>query len=181
MVTTRQPDLYLLRNFLLLQYSASPEDALSATPLIAALHAAIPEACVAVAACGPALDVLSSAPGIDHLVRTPSPTTSIIAAARALRSAKPFGREHYAVLLPLGNDTPRNLLTSILGASPTRVGFVETTGLVTLAIRYDDRLSDIANNLSIVAALGYSAELLEALRSDPTLIEPRPTPLHPTA
>jgi ADP-heptose:LPS heptosyltransferase len=181
MVTPRQPDLHLLRNFLLLQYSDSPEDALAATPLIAALHAAIPEACVAVTASGSALDVFSSTPGVDHLLRTPSPTTSVTAAARALRSARPFGREHYTVLLPLGNDTPRTLLTAILGASPTRVGFAQSTGLVTLSIRYDDRLSDIANNLSIIAALGHSAELLEALRSDPTLIEPWSAPLHPSA
>jgi hypothetical protein len=169
MVTPRQPNASILNNFLLMQYSDSREDAINATPLIAALHASV-------AAANPAIDVFDGIPGMRKLIATPSPQQNFRGAIQALRSAKPFGREHFATLFTIGNESSRNLFAAMLSSHSSRIGFTETPELVTILLRYDDRISPVANNLSIIAALGHSAALLEALRSDPELIEPRSYP-----
>lgn len=176
MVTPRQPSASILNNFLLMQYSDSREDAINATPLIAALHASVPDATVVVAAANPAINVFEGMPGVRKLIATPSPQQNFRGAIQALRSAKPFGREHFATLFTIGNESSRNLFAAMLSTHSSRIGFTETPELVTILLRFDDRISPVANNLSIIAALGHSAALLEALRSDPKLIEPRSYP-----
>jgi ADP-heptose:LPS heptosyltransferase len=92
-ITRRQPELSTIRNFLLLQYPLALGTAIHATPLIAALHAAIPDARIAAAASGFALDVLRGNPGLERLVPTPSPLHEFMPAVRGLRKAHFFDRE----------------------------------------------------------------------------------------
>jgi ADP-heptose:LPS heptosyltransferase len=171
-ITRRQPELSTIRNFLLLQYPLALGTAIHATPLIAALHAAIPDARIAAAASGFALDVLRGNPGLERLVPTPSPLHEFLPAARSLRKAHFFDREAYAVLLTTGNERSRIMLAAVFGTSPTRVGFTLMPELAAVPLRFDPRISQIANNLCIVAALGHGPALLEQLQANPALIEP---------
>jgi ADP-heptose:LPS heptosyltransferase len=172
MVHPRQPDLADIRNFLLLQYPLALSTAIHATPLIAAIHVAIPGARVAAAASGVALDILRGNPGLETIVSTPSPLHEFLPAANAIRRAKPFGRERYAVLLTTGNEHSRIILAALLSGSPTRVGFTLAPELATAHLYYDSRISEIANNLRIIEALGHGPALLEQLQANPALLEP---------
>ena len=176
MVHPTQPDLSDVRNFLLLQYPLALGTAIHATPLIAAIHAAIPDARVVAAASGFALEVLRGNPGLERLISTPSPLRELLPAANAIRKAKPFGRERYAVLLTTGNERSRITLAALLSGSPTRVGLTIVPELTREHLRYDPRISQIANNLRILEALGHGPSLLEQLQSNPSLLEPQVFP-----
>ncbi len=171
-----QPELAEVRNFLLLQHPLALGTAIHATPLIAAIHAVLPEARVAAAASGFALEILRQNPGLEALVSTPSPLREMPASARALRRAKPFGREPHAVLLTTGNERSRVILSALLAGSPVRAGFTLLPELAAAHLRFDPRLSQIANNLRILDMLGHGPALLEQLRANPDLLEPQVFP-----
>jgi ADP-heptose:LPS heptosyltransferase len=171
-----QPELSEVRNFLLLQYPLALGTAIHATPLIAALHAAIPGARVSAAASGFALEILRGNPGLERLVPTPSPLRELLPAANAIRKAKVFGRERYAVLLTTGNERSRVILAAMLSGSPTRVGFTLVPELAREYMHFDPRISQIANNLRIIELLGHGPALLEQLQANPALIEPQVFP-----
>jgi hypothetical protein len=99
-----QPKLSAFRNFLLLQYQTALGTAVHATPLIAALHAAVPGTRVAAAASGFALGVLQANPGLERLVATRSPLNDLRGAISDLRNANFFGGEPFAVLQTTGNE-----------------------------------------------------------------------------
>ena len=172
MVHPSQPELSEVRNFLLLQYPLALGTAVHATPLIAAIHAAIPDARVSAAASGFALEVLRGNPGIERLIPTPTPLRELLPAANAIRRANVFGRERYAVLLTTGNERSRIILAALLSGSPTRVGFTLVPELAVETLRFDPRISQIANNLRILESLGHGPALLEQLQSNPGLLEP---------
>jgi ADP-heptose:LPS heptosyltransferase len=176
MVHPRQPDLADIRNFLLLQYPLALGTAIHATPLIAAIHAAIPGARVSAAASGFALEILRNNPGLERLIATPSPLRELLPAANAIRHANVFGRERYAVLLTTGNERSRVILSALLSGSPNRVGFTLLPELAAEHLRFDPRLSQIANNLRILEILGHGPALLDQLQSNPNLIEPQVFP-----
>jgi ADP-heptose:LPS heptosyltransferase len=176
MVHPPQPDLSDIRNFLLLQYQSALGTAIHATPLIAAIHAVIPDARISAAASGFALDILRNNPGLETLIATPSPLRELLPAANAIRRAKIFGREPYAVLLTTGNERSRVILAAVLSASPTRAGFTLVPELAAAPLHYDPRISQIANNLRILEALGHGPVLLDQLQSNPALLEPQVFP-----
>lgn len=176
MVHSRPPELQEIRNFLLLQYPLALGTAIHATPLIAALHAAIPDARVAAVASGFAWEILRGNPGLEQVVETPSPLRDLRGAASAIRRAKIFGYEHYAVLLTTGNERSRIILAALLGGGMNRVGFTLVPELASACLQYDPRISQIANNLRIVEALGHGPTLLEQLHQHPELLEPRVFP-----
>ncbi len=176
MVHTRPPELAAIRNFLLLQYPLALGTAIHAIPLIAALHAAVPGARVVAAASGFALEVLRGNPGLERVIATPSPLRELLPAANAIRRAKVFGCEHYAVLLTTGNERSRTMLASVLAGAVNRVGFTIVPELAEVSLQYDPRISQIANNLRIVGALGHGAALVEKLEEDPGLLEPQVFP-----
>lgn len=93
-------------------------------------------------------------------------------AVRSLRKAHIFDREAYAVLLTTGNERSRIMLAALLAAGPTRVGFTLMPELAAVPLTFDPRISQIANNLRIVAALGHAPALLEQLQRDPDLPDP---------
>ncbi len=176
MVHPTQPDLADIRNFLLLQHPLALGTAIHATPLIAAIHAAIPGARVSAAASGFAVEILRNNPGLETLVPTPSPLRELLPAANALRRAKPFGRERHVVLLTTGNERSRVILSALLAGSPTRVGFTLLPELAADHLRFDPRLSQIANNLRILELLGHGPALLDQLQQNPSLLEPQVFP-----
>jgi ADP-heptose:LPS heptosyltransferase len=166
------PALADIRNFLLLQYPGALGTAIHATPLIAALHASIPGARIAATASGFALDILRGNPGLERLIPTPNPLREIAPAARAIRRANVFGGEPFATILTTGNERSRIIISALLSGSRTRVGFTLLPELAAALLHFDPRLSQIANNLRIVEALGHAPALLEQLRSNPSLMEP---------
>jgi ADP-heptose:LPS heptosyltransferase len=97
----------------------------------------------------------------------------LLPAAQAIRKAKVFGRERYAVLLTTGNERSRVILAAMLSGSPTRVGFTLVPELASAYLHYDPRISQIANNLRIIEVLGHGSALLEQLQANPALIEPQ--------
>jgi len=167
MVHPTQPDLADIRNFLLLQYPSALGVAIHATPLIAALHAAIPDARVSVASNGVALEVLRNHPGLERLVPTPNPLNGLWPAANAIRKAKIF-----ATLLTTGNERSRIILSALFAYSPLRAGFTLLPELATGHLRFAPRLSQIANNLRIIELLGHGPALLDQLQANPSLLEP---------
>jgi ADP-heptose:LPS heptosyltransferase len=172
MLHPTQPELSNIRNFLLLQYQSALGTSIHATPLIAAIHATIPDARVSAVASGISLEVLRGNPGLEQLIPAPNPLHELLPAANAIRRAKPFGREHYAVLLTTGNRRSRVILSALLSGSPTRVGFTLVPELAAAPLHRSRRISQIANNLRILEALGHGPALLEQLQANPTLIEP---------
>jgi ADP-heptose:LPS heptosyltransferase len=172
-VAGNAPPLVELRNFLLLQYPLALGTAIHATPLIAALHASVPGARVAAAASGFGLAVLQGNPGLEQLVETPSPLTNLRGTVKALRSAKFFAGEPFAVLQTQGNERSRVTLAAMLSGGHRRVGFAVLPELTEVRLRFDPRVSQIANNLRIVEALGHGSALMAALQRDPDLAEPR--------
>jgi ADP-heptose:LPS heptosyltransferase len=176
MVHPHQPDLADITNFLLLQYPQALGTAIHATPLISAIHDAIPGARIAAAASGFALEILRNNPGLERVVATPSPLRELLPAANAIRRANVFGRERYAVLLTTGNERSRVILSALLAGAPTRAGFTLVPELAAAHLTFDPRLSQIANNLRILELLGHGSALLHQLQSNPSLIEPQVFP-----
>lgn len=176
MVHTNPPDLADIHNFLLLQHPQALGTAIHATPLIAAIHAVIPNARVSAAASGFALEILRNNPGLETLIPTPNPLRELLPAASALRRAKPFGREHHITLLTTGNERSRIMLSALLAGSPLRAGFTVLPELAAAHLSFDPRLSQIANNLRLLELLGHGPELLHQLQANPNLIEPQVFP-----
>jgi ADP-heptose:LPS heptosyltransferase len=171
-----QPKLSAFRNFLLLQYQTALGTAVHATPLIAALHAAVPGTRVAAAASGFALGVLQANPGLERLVATRSPLNDLRGAISDLRNANFFGGEPFAVLQTTGNERTLISFAAMAARGHTRVGLTVAPQLSSAPLQFDYRLSQIANNLRIVQALGHGSSLLQRLQSHPELIEPQVFP-----
>jgi ADP-heptose:LPS heptosyltransferase len=174
--THKQPTLSGLRNFVLLQYPLALGTAIHATPLLAALRAVLPDAHIAVAASGFALEILRGNPNLDRLVETPSPITDMRPAVRALRTAKFFPGKPFAALQTTGNERSRVAIAALRSGMHTRVGFTVAPELSAAPLTYDPRISQIANNLRLIEALGHGKTLLQRLQSHPNLLEPRVYP-----
>jgi len=159
-----------------LQYPLALGTAIHATPLIPAIHAAVPGARIAAAASGFALEVLRGNPGLERLVATPSPLSDLRGAVSALRAARFFGGEPFVVLQTTGNERSRIVLAAALSGGPLRVGHTVVPQLSAAALAFDYRLSQIANNLRIVEALGHGPALIAALEADAGLVEPQVFP-----
>ena len=174
--TRKQSALSGLRNFMLLQYPLALGTAIHATPLLAALRAVLPDAHIAAAANGFALEILRGNPNLDRLVETPSPLTDVRGAVRALRTAKFFPGKPFATLQTTGNERSRVAIAALRSGMHTRVGFTVAPQLSAAPLTYDPRISQIANNLRIIEALGHGKTLLQRLQSHPNLLEPRVYP-----
>jgi ADP-heptose:LPS heptosyltransferase len=174
--TRKQSALSGLRNFMLLQYPLALGTAIHATPLLAALRAVLPDAHIAAAANGFALEILRGNPNLDRLVETPSPLTDVRGAVRALRTSKFFPGKPFATLQTTGNERSRVAIAALRSGMHTRVGFTVAPQLSAAPLTYDPRISQIANNLRIIEALGHGKTLLQRLQSHPNLLEPRVYP-----
>ena len=152
---SRNGSLREIRNFLLLQYPAALGTAIHATPLIPALRHAVPGCRIVVAASGFALDVFRNNPGIDRLIETPNPLKDLNGAVKGLRRELPFRGMAYATLTSTGNERTRVAMQALLGEASIRVGFTVVPQLYRRPLTFDRTLSQIANNLRMVEALGH--------------------------
>ena len=150
-----------ISNFLLLQHATALGTAIHATPLIPALRAAIPSCRIVVVASGFGVDVFRNNPGVHQLIETPSPLKDLRGAVRILRSQHPFRGSNYATLAPIGNERTKVLAQSMLSGFSQRVGFTVVPQLYRAPLAFDDTRSQIANNLSILQALGHPPRLFE--------------------
>jgi ADP-heptose:LPS heptosyltransferase len=64
----------------------------------------------------------------------------------------------------------------MLSGASNRVGFTVVPELARDYLHYDPRISQIANNLRILEALGHGPALLEQLQANPALLEPQVFP-----
>jgi ADP-heptose:LPS heptosyltransferase len=150
-----------IKNFLLLQYPQALGTVIHATPLIPALRHAVPDCGIAVASSGFATEVFRNNPGVDHLFTTPTPFENLKAAVHSLRRQNPFTGVPYAVITSTGNERTRVAAQAILSSSPLRVGFTLAPQLYRAPLSFDRSSSQIANNLRIIEALGYSPRHFE--------------------
>ncbi len=165
-----------IRHFLLLEHSLALGTALHGTPLLSALRAVLPESRIIAATSGFGWGVLQGNPQLERLIAMPSPFADLRGAVSALRAAKVFEGETYAVLQTTGNGRTRVTLGAMMSGGHTRVGFNVYPELTSAAVAFDPQQSQIANNLRIVAALGHGAAMEHLLREEPSLAEPRVYP-----
>jgi ADP-heptose:LPS heptosyltransferase len=154
-------ELSSFRNFLLLQHARALGTVVHATPLIPALREAMPDARIAVAASGFALEVLRNNPGIERLIETPSPLADWRGAAQVLRRENPFRGGDFVILTPVGNDRTKIGLQTLFVGAGARVGFTQVPSLYRAAFEFDYAKSQIENNLAIVGALGHPVRHFE--------------------
>ena len=172
MVADPYPDLSRYRNFLILQHPLALGTAIHATPLISVLRAALPDARLIATASGFSLGLLRGNPGLNELIRTPSPLSDLRGAVTAMRAARFFRGEPYAVLQTLGNGRTRITLAAMLSGGHVRAGFVVHPELAAAPLAFDPTRSQIANNLEIVRAMGHEDAMRAAIATDPMLAEP---------
>ncbi len=145
-----------IRRFLFLFHPAALGSAVHATPLFAALRAAVPHATITVCASGFGLEILRHNPAVDHLIESPDPNKDFFGAMMSIRRARPLqGSEPYATILSASNKRPALALAATLAAAENLVGFSVAPDLLRLPLLYDSELSQIANDLRIVVALGH--------------------------
>lgn len=149
------------RNCLLLEHATALGTVVHATPLIPALHEAMPEARIVVAASGFGLEVFRNNPGIERLIETPSPLRDWRAAAQVLRRENPFRDGEYVLVTPVGNERTKIALQTLFAGAGARVGFTQVPALYDAGFAFDYGKSQIDNNLSIVTALGHRAHHFE--------------------
>jgi ADP-heptose:LPS heptosyltransferase len=162
-----------VRNFLLLQHQFAVGTAIHATPVFSTLRAALPGARIAVAASGPALQILQHNPHINHLMETPNPNRDLAGAVLALLERRPFHGEPFAALQTTGNERSAMTFAAMLSGGHTRVGFTTLPQLTTLPLAFDSSISQITNNLRLIAAIGHGESMASALAARPDLAEPQ--------
>lgn len=149
-------DLRGMTNFLVLQHSSALGNVVHTTPLMPALREAVPGCRIIVAASGMSREVCRVDPDVERVIETANPTKDWKTAARDLRGAAPFGREPFCTLTPTGNERTTVVLQSMMSGGWRRVGFTVVPRMFVTALKYDHGLSQIANNLRIVTALGHT-------------------------
>jgi ADP-heptose:LPS heptosyltransferase len=148
--------LRAINNFLLLQHASALGTVVHATPLIPALHAAVPHARIVVAASGSALEIFRGNPGVDTLLPIPDPTRHPLAAARALRKTLAFDQP-FATITTSGNERSGIALAAWLIGAENLAGFTLAPEIYRVPLTFDPAVSKIANNLSLIEALGHPA------------------------
>ena len=159
--TKSSSPLHEISNFLLLQHPSALGTAIHATPLIPALRHAVPGCRIAVAASGFALDVFRNNPGVDSLIETPNPFEDLKGAAQSLRAQNPFRERQYVVLTSTGNERTKIAAQAMLTGAAPRIGFTVAPQLYRIPLTFDPALSQIANNLRILEALGHPPQHFE--------------------
>ncbi len=130
------------------------------TPLIAGLREAFHDCRIVVVASGLSRGVYRNDPNVEAVIDTPAPAVDLQGAVAALRRAKPFGTDPFLTITPMGNERTTVALQSMLGPGWRRAGFTLVPEAYWLPIALDRSLSQIANNLRIVAALrGHIGEI----------------------
>ena len=151
-----QIPLAQITNFLLLQHSTALGAVVHATPMVSALKQSVPGCRIAVAASGMAIEIFRANPGVEAVLKTPSPLKDLWGAAAALRRSHPFPGEPSATVTSVANERTRIALSAMLAGARNRVGFTVVPKLYRAPLQFDRRASVIANNLRLVNALGHA-------------------------
>jgi ADP-heptose:LPS heptosyltransferase len=162
--TWSAPDTPLedIRTFVILQHATALGTAIHSTPIIPALRSAVPDAHIVVAASGFGLEVFRNNPGVDVLVEMPSPIHNS-QAKKVLAQHLPAAP--FATLTPTGNERTAIALAARFAKAGNLCGFTLAPELYRKPLSYDPELSQIANNLRLVEALGHAP----ASPSDPQI------------
>ena len=155
----RAGELRELKQFVLLQYAPALGSVVHATPLVAALRAAVPDANIIVCASGFAREIYRGNPAVDKLVITPNPTEQLFPAVAAIRRALPRGR--FATLTTPFSDRRAVGLSAVLAGAQNLVGFTGVPELYRAPLPFDPGKSQIANHLWIMQALGHDVRHYE--------------------
>jgi ADP-heptose:LPS heptosyltransferase len=146
------------RTLLILQYQMPLGCCVHGTPLYAAIKQANPSITLIVATRGLGLATLQHDPNIDHLIATPDPMTSRVAAWRVAQYLRRELRaRHLAPDLILQDAANRAgtyaLFALFLRLAPT-AGFADAPALYDTHLPYNDHLSLLDNNLRLTALIG---------------------------
>jgi ADP-heptose:LPS heptosyltransferase len=150
------------RRFLFLQYETALGTAVHATPTYEALRKAVPDAVITVLSSGLPYDVLKYNPNIDSIIRTPHPLKEWGKAVRFFLTRLWKTRKAYdCVITDSGNRRSCFALLAFLTGVRRRIGFETSLNLNHASLAYDPDKSVLANNLSLIEALGYACEQVE--------------------
>jgi ADP-heptose:LPS heptosyltransferase len=155
-------DLTAARRFLFLMYSPALGTSLTETPVLEALKSVCPDCQIGVAAAGLPYEVIRNSPHVAYSWRTPSAETDLLGAAGELRrQLRNSGFSPEFVCTNSWNRRTKTVLLGYLAGRFCRIGFAVHPELLEHSIQYDDRLSIIENNLSLLSLLGSSFKHLE--------------------
>jgi len=145
-----------IRNFLFPQFQPALGCVVHVTPVIDAIRFAVPGARIVGAMSGIALDVFRHHPGLDVLHPVPDPVSNLRTTARELRRIiDDFRGEPYCVLMTSGTHRAAVALAAMLSGNGVRVGISTAPRLMHIPVLFDPALSQIANNLRVVQAVGH--------------------------
>lgn len=155
---TDPASLRRIRNFILPQFQVSLGCTVHATPVVEALHQAVPDARVIGVMSGLALEVFRFHPGLERIVTVPNPSGNVLSSSRAIRRViNDFHGEPYCVVLTDGDENVRAsvALAAMLSGNGVRGGATVAPSLVHLPVRRNPGESLIAGNLRLVKLLGH--------------------------
>jgi len=147
-----------IRNFVLPQFQVSLGCTVHATPIVEALHQAVPDARIVGVMSGLALEVFRFHAGLDRIVTVPNPSGNLLSSSRAIRRViDDFHGEPYCVVLTDGDENVRAsvALAAMLSGRGVRGGVTVAPLLVHLPVWRDVSESLIAGNLRLVKLLGH--------------------------
>ena len=155
-------DLRAIRNFLFLQYDTPLGSAVHATPLFAALRAALPDAQIALAASPMAASVLEHNPHINSCTVTADPMRDFFGALRDVhRIYEQLPPGEVCIATTLGNQRSRLAFLAAMAGRAVRVGYMLATPIFDLPLTYHFGISQIDANLEILRTLGHAATAQE--------------------
>ncbi len=145
-----------LNRFLIVEHATALGSVIHATPLAEALRKAVPDARIYVLGSGFAADAFLGNPAIDGFWPVPPPTRQFNQAVSVMRQFIQRRKlKNAATLLPLGNERTAIGLALWRAGAGNRVGFTLTPELFRAPLIFDPALSQIANNLRMIEALGH--------------------------
>jgi len=161
-------DVRSMKRFLFLQYQTALGSALNATPVFEALRRAIPDATIAVAACGFPYAVCKSNRYLDDVYETPNPQAEFFQTLLYfLRHMPKWRREFDCVITDSFTMKGRFALLQVATGIPVRAGFTQKpTWLHHPLVHANEhsvriQTSVIENNMRILDVLGLPSQPLE--------------------
>jgi ADP-heptose:LPS heptosyltransferase len=147
---------------LILEYMLPLGCCVHLTPVYEAIKRAHPATTITVATRGLGRSLLRHHPLVDHLIDTPDPFVSSVAAVKALRSElKRRSLQPHCILTGASDRRSRVALMAMLSSSAWRGGFTLHPELYQRPLAYDPDRSLIDNNLRLASLVGGAAAHLE--------------------
>jgi ADP-heptose:LPS heptosyltransferase len=151
-----------IRNFLFLQWDTPLGSAVHATPVFAALRAAVPDAQIALAASPLAASVCTHNPHINFCTVIANPMRDFWGAVRDVRRIRekmPAGE--VCIATTVGNQRSRIALLAAITGQAVRVGYTLASPIFDLPLHFRHGISQIDANLEILRVLGHTVAASE--------------------